>query len=461
MPKRRDLVIVSNRLPVHRVERDGKASWEISPGGLVSALTPVLAERDCTWIGWSGDAGEAPEPFGLERIHNVPVALSKDDIENYYEGFSNRTLWPLYHDAVRPPQYHRHWWRPYVEVNRRFAAAAAAHAKRGGTVWVHDYHLQLVPRMLRASRPDLRIGYFLHIPFPPAELFAQLPWRGPLLDGLLGADVVGFQTRGGARNFAALARRHAGASASGHRLLAADGHTTLVKAFPVSIDVDHWEALARRPDLQERARQLRERIGSPRRLLLGVDRLDYTKGIDIRLRAFGELLARDRGKHRDCKLVQLAVPSRERVEEYAELRTTVEQLVGRINGDFEELGSPPVHYLHRSLPAEELVAGYLAADVLVVTPLRDGMNLVAKEYVACRVDDDGVLVLSEFTGAAHQFNAALRVNPHDIDGLVEALDRALEMPLAEARRRMRKLRRTLRAHDVHRWGREFLEALAA
>jgi trehalose 6-phosphate synthase len=272
---------------------------------------------------------------------------------------------------------------------------------------------------------------------------------------------VGFQTRGGARNFATLARRHAGASASGHQLVAADGRTTLVKAFPVSIDVDHWEALARRPDLQERARQLRERLGSPRRLLLGVDRLDYTKGIDIRLRAFGELLARDRSKHRDCKLVQLAVPSRERVEEYSELRTTVEQLVGRINGDFEELGSPPVHYLHRSLPAEELVAGYLAADILVVTPLRDGMNLVAKEYVACRVEDDGVLVLSEFTGAAHQFNAALRVNPHDIDGLVEALDRALEMPQAEARRRMKKLRRTLRAHDVHRWGREFLEALAA
>jgi trehalose 6-phosphate synthase len=458
--RRRDLVLLSNRLPVHRVEEEGSGHWAISPGGLVSALTPVLAERDCTWIGWVGDAGEAPAPFELGRILNVPVPLSGDDIAGYYEGFANRTLWPLYHDAVRPPQYHRHWWRPYVDVNRRFAEVAAAHAGRGATVWVHDYHLQLVPAMLRALRPDLRIGFFLHIPFPPAELFAQLPWRRQLLEGLFGADVAGFQTRGGARNFVALARRYAGAKVSSGRVRAG-GRSTLVGAFPVSIDVGAWEALARQPEVRARARRLRAQLGSPKHLLLGVDRLDYTKGIDIRLRAFGELLARDPKKRRDCKLVQLAVPSRERVEEYAELRTTVEQLVGRINGDFEVLGSPPVHYLHRSLPADELAAGYLAADVLVVTPLRDGMNLVAKEYVACRVEDDGVLVLSELAGAAHELKAALLVNPHDIDGLVGALDRALDMTAAEARRRMRALRRALHAHDVHRWGREFLEALAA
>jgi alpha,alpha-trehalose-phosphate synthase [UDP-forming] len=454
----RDLVIVSNRLPVHRVTQDGGAAWSISPGGLVAALTPVLVGLDCTWIGWAGDAGPAPEPFELERIHNVPVPLDAAEIESYYEGFANRTLWPLYHDAVRPPQYHRHWWRPYVEVNRRFSRVAAAAAAHGATVWVHDYHLQLVPKMLRELRPDLRIGFFLHIPFPPTELFAQLPWRRQLLDGLMGADVVGFQTRFGARNFVALARRYADATFSGGRLVAG-GHSTLARAFPVSIDVEHWETLARRPDLRERARRLREQLGSPNRLLLGVDRLDYTKGIDIRLRAFAELLARDHVRVRGCTLVQLAVPSREDVAEYAELRTTVEQLVGRINGEFEVLGSPPVHYLHRSLPVEELVAGYLAADVLVVTPLRDGMNLVAKEYVACRVDEDGVLVLSEFTGAAHELHAALQVNPHDIDGLVDALDRAIEMPPAEARRRMQALRRTLRARDVHRWGREFLEEL--
>ena len=451
-----DLVIVSNRLPVQRVEPD--AAWETSPGGLVAALRTVLEGHDCTWIGWAGDPAEPPEPFELERVLHVPVPLGAEEIENYYEGFANRTLWPLYHDAVRPPQFHRHWWRPYVEVNRRFSEKAAESANRGATVWVHDYHLQLVPRLLRELRPDLRIGFFLHIPFPPTELFAQLPWRRQILEGLLGAHVVGFQTRFGARNFVTLARRYAGATVSGDRVKLG-GHSTLARAFPISIDVERWESLARRNDVQARARDLRTQLGSPSRLLLGVDRLDYTKGIDIRLRAFGEVLARDPEKRRTCKLVQLAVPSRERVEEYAELRTTVEQLVGRINGEFEVLGSPPVHYLHRNLPVEELVAGYLAADVLLVTPLRDGMNLVAKEYVASRVDESGVLVLSEFTGAAHELHGALQVNPHDIDGLVGALERALAMPAAEVRRRMRSLRRSLHKRDVHRWSREFLAEL--
>jgi trehalose 6-phosphate synthase len=460
MPNRYDLVVVSNRLPVHRVASGGKARWEISPGGLVSALIPILEDRACAWIGWTGDAGRAPQPFRLGAIENVPVALSPEEVENYYQGFSNRTLWPLYHDAVRPPRYHRHWWRPYLAVNRRFAERAAATARPGATVWVHDYHLHLVPSLLRELRPDLRIGFFLHIPFPPQELFAQLPWRRSLLEGVMGADVVGFQTPGGARNFRFLAERYLDVARS-QRDLQFQGRTVTIDAFPVSIDVGRFADLAASQAVREQAADFRRRLGSPRRVLLGVDRLDYTKGIDIRLRAVGELFAKRRITASDCVFVQLAVPSREEVVEYVELRTRVEELVGRINGEFGLLGSPPIHYLHRSVSIEDLVALYVAADVMVVTPLRDGMNLVAKEYVASRYADDGVLLLSEFTGAALQLTSALVVNPHDIDGLQDAMVAAIEMPPEEQERRMKAMRRTVRRDDVHAWATRFMEALAA
>ncbi len=345
-------------------------------------------------------------------------------------------------------------------MNRRFAEATAETVARRGTVWVHDYHLQLVPAMIRELRPDVRIGFFLHIPFPPQELFAQLPWRQPLLTGLLGADVVGFQTRGGAQNFSRLSRRLTGAEGTWDELQF-DGRTVRPGAFPVSIDVGRYEELAQSEAVQARAEGFRSRLGGSRKIVLGVDRMDYTKGIDIRLHAYRGLLRTERTTLEECVLVQVAVPSRERVQQYGELKGHVERLVGEINGEFGELGRTPIHYLHRNVPVEELVALYLAADVMLVTPLRDGMNLVAKEYAACRVDNTGVLVLSEFTGSAQELQSALLVNPHDIDGLEATLYTALHMPRGEQETRMKALRRVLKRHDVYHWANTFLEALAA
>jgi len=460
VPIRSDLVIVSNRLPMRRIRRGGREVWDTSPGGLVSALRPILRERESTWVGWLGQGGAARRPFTHDHIHSVPVGLDDHDIELFYEGFSNRTLWPLYHDAVRPPEYERRWWRRYVEVNARFARAAAMQAADGGAVWVHDYQLQLVPAMLRELRPDLRIGFFLHIPFPPHELFAQLPWRGEIIRGLLGADVVGFQTTFGARNFARLARRYAGA-AGRSTMLRHDGRMVRVDGFPISIDVEQIERLAAEEDVHRRTEAYREQLGAHRRILLGVDRLDYTKGIDIRLKAYHELLKSGRLSPRECVMVQVAVPSRQGVEEYQELRAAVERQVGEINGEFGELGSAAVHYLHRSLPLDELVALYRAADVMLITPFRDGMNLVAKEYCAARTDLRGALVLSEFTGAARELRAALQINPHDLDGMESTIERAVHMPPAEQARRMRTLRSVIRHHDVHDWARSFFKALTA
>ena len=459
MSDKSEIVIVSNRLPVHRVERDGQSGWETSPGGLVSAMTPILRDRRSTWVGWAGATDWSPDPFEHAGIWNFPVPLTAEDIANFYEGFSNSTLWPLYHDAVRTPSYHRHWWRPYREVNERFAAIAAEVTAPNGIVWIHDYHFQLVPAMLRVLRPDLRIGFFLHIPFPPQELFAQMPWRRQVLEGLLGADVVGFQTKMGAQNFARLCRRYT--DATGTRDLDYQGRHVTVNAFPISIDSAHYEALARDPAVRKRAEAVRQQLGPGRRIVLGVDRMDYTKGIDIRIKAYGELLRSKRTTLRDTVFVQVAVPSRERVDEYQTLRDEVERLVGGINGEYGELGMTPIHYLHRSLPAEELVGLYLLADVMVVTPFRDGMNLVAKEYVATRIEDDGVLLLSEFTGSAHELKSAMLVNPHDVDGLTNRLFAALTMSPTEQARRMKRLRRTVKENTVFDWANSFFEALAA
>jgi len=453
-----EMVIVSNRLPVHRVEADGGEAWRTSPGGLVSALTPILREQPSTWIGWTGISDYAPEPFEHDSIQNWPMRLSAEEIECFYEGFSNRTLWPLYHDCVRTPEYHRRWWRPYMAVNRRFAQCAAEVTAKGGTVWVHDYQLQLVPTMLRELRPDLRISFFLHIPFPPQELYVQLPWRRQILEGLLGADVIGFQTRLGASNFSQLARKFAGASGT-REALNYDGRLIQVGAFPISIDVGRFESLAGQADVQEQSRQFRAQLGETRKIILGVDRLDYTKGIDIRIKAYQELLRAGMTTIDKSVMVQVAVPSRERVEEYRQLKSQIEQFVGQVNGEFDNLGHTPIHYLHRSLDQKELVALYAAADILIVTPLRDGMNLVAKEYVATRLSDSGALILSEFTGAAKELQSALLVNPHDVDGLMATMDMALHMTPAEQTRRMRNLRRALKKNDVYNWARTFLDAL--
>jgi trehalose 6-phosphate synthase len=463
-----DLVVVANRLPVDfSVGEDGEVSWQRSPGGLVSALEPVMKEADGAWVGWSGAPDLAHEPFEADDMLLVPVTLSASEIEKYYEGFSNDTLWPLYHDVIAPPAYHRQWFDAYRRVNRRFAEAAAAQAAHGAVVWVHDYQLQMVPKMLRELRPDLRIGFFDHIPFPAVELFQQLPWRQSIIEGLLGADLVGFQRGGDASNFLRSVRRLTDHTTRGSIVTmkgedGRPGRSVRAAAFPISIDTAYFDELARSPEVQARAKEVRADLGDPDIVMLGVDRLDYTKGIRHRIKAYGELLHDGRIDPATATLVQVASPSRENVGAYQELRENVEVLVGRINGEYGEIGHSAIHYLHHSYPPAEMAALYLAADVMLVTSLRDGMNLVAKEYIAARSDLGGVLVLSEFTGAADELAPGpLLCNPHDIDGMKDIIARAAEMTPGEKRRRMRNLRRKVMADDVAKWSKSFLGVLTA
>lgn len=459
---RADFVVVANRLPVDRAtEPDGSTDWRTSPGGLVTALEPVMQAREGAWIGWVGAPDENLHPFEHDGLQIVPVPLSAAEVRDYYEGFSNGTLWPLYHDVVGTPAFHREWWDAYVQVNRRFADRTAEVAEDGAVVWVQDYQLQLVPQMLRERRPDLKIGFFLHIPFPPTELFQRLPWRREIIEGLLGADLVGFQSTGGAQNFARLVRQRAHHPTQRGTIELPDGRRVLARAYPISINTQDFYDQARLPETARRAEQIRHDIGDPKYLFLGVDRLDYTKGIYQRLRAFSELITDGLLDADEAVFVQVATPSRERVDEYRQLRDDIERLVGRINGELSRLGHPAINYLHSSYPRTEMAALYRAADVMVVTPLRDGMNLVAKEFVACRQADDGALVLSEFAGAARELRQAYMVNPYDINQMKERmLEAATDSPRNKARR-MRILRRQVFEHDIDRWAGNFLDDLTS
>jgi trehalose 6-phosphate synthase len=448
-------VVVANRLPV---DRDGD-SWRTSPGGLVSALGPVLRRNEGIWIGWAGAELESYERFEADGLSLLPIEISGHEVESYYEGMSNATLWPLYHDLVAKPEFHREWWDVYRAVNQRFAEAAAEQADRGAIVWVQDYQLQLVPAMLRKLRPDLRIGFFLHIPFPPTELFKQLPWRDHILRGLLGADLVGFQRPGGASNFARLVRLRLGHKTHRDRIVLDDGRTVAARAYPISIDFELLEELSESPEAEKRALEIREELANPNTVLLGVDRLDYTKGILQRLRAFGELIEDGRVSVEDVVFVQVASPSRERVGQYQDLRDEVERWVGRINGDLGRIGRPPIHYLHSSYGRDEMAALFRAADVMVVTPYADGMNLVAKEYVASRTDNTGALVLSEFAGAADELKQAFLVNPYDINGVKESIVAAMHAPEREVKKRMRAMRKQVREHDITAWANKYLADL--
>ena len=462
----RPIVIAANRLPVMRTP-DG---WTASPGGLVRALLPLLRATGGTWVGWTGEPDDAPEPFEVDGVDLHPVRVSAEEVELYYEGFSNDGLWPLYHDALRESTYDTRQWDAYQAVNERFAVTLANIAPDDALVWIHDYQLQLVPGLLRELRPDLTIGFFLHIPFPPYELFSRLPWRGDIITGLLGCDVLGFQRPMGAANFIAGANhlldieREVDADAIDQRatdLVHHDGRTTRVGFFPISIDVSEVEEVAAGRATRQRMSRIRARLGDPEVILLGVDRLDYTKGIGLRLKAFAQLLESGELDPERHVLVQVATPTREAVEHYQDERHEIERLVGSINGRYSRIGLPVIHYLYRTLDFEDLIALYRAGDVMLVTPFRDGMNLVAKEYAAAHIDGDGVLVLSEFAGAADELTDAVLVNPHDTRALQAAIKQAVEMHRHERRERMAGLREQIRKSDVKGWADRFLAVLGA
>ena len=459
------LLIVSNRLPVSARLDDGAVRLTRASGGLATGLRAWHERAGGLWIGWPGDTSRftaaqmAELDERLQQRSVVPVHLTPEQIERYYHDFSNRVIWPLFHYLIDRVPVDTTSWRAYHEVNEAFADAVARAYRPGDAIWVHDYQLLLLPALLRERLPTARIGFFLHIPFPSSEVFRTLPWRREVLQGLLGADVIGFHTFAYLRHFLASLLHVEGVETEvtsvrvGHR-------DVRLGVFPMGIDAQRFDALARDPDVEAQAAAIRHGAGG-RRIIVGVDRLDYTKGIPRRLLALERLLTRDASLRDRIRYVQVAVPSRGEVDSYQVFRRQVEEAVGRINGSCTTLHSTPIHYMHRSVSPRELVALYSAADVMLVTPLRDGMNLVAKEFVASRADGDGVLVLSEFAGAAAELGDALVVNPYDVDAVSNAIGQALAMPQEERRRRMRALRQRVTSYDVHAWARSFIELLEA
>lgn len=467
----RRIIVVSNRLPL-TLQRSPSGRWQVSPGsgGLITALAPVLRRRGGTWIGWSGLSGttrgsdtvfEAASNEAGYGLASLP--LDADEVRDFYHGFSNEAIWPLFHDLPSLCNFDPGYWSTYCKVNGKYAKAAAARARPDDVIWVHDYHLMRVGAELRRLGSASRLGFFLHIPFPSPDIFRRLPWRREILEALMHFDLVGVQTRHDLRNFLACVealapetRVRRGRIAS----LSRSGRTMRAGSFPISIDYADFMRSASAPEVDAKARELHALL--PRRkLVLGIDRLDYTKGITLRLKAFHDLLERFPGMRGRVSLIQVVVPSREDIPQYHRMKTEIEQLVGRINGAFARPGGwVPVWYEYRSLSRLELLAYYRAADIALLTPLKDGMNLVAKEYCACSIEEDCVLILSEAAGAAEQLGRyALLVNPHDFQGVAAAIKTAHEMPYHERIRRMRAMRRSIRTHDVFRWVDEFLSAV--
>jgi trehalose 6-phosphate synthase len=446
------LVVAANRLPV---EIDSNGMLTPSPGGLASALSSVAGEGT-HWVGWGGPESGRRRTIEYNDQRLVPVALSAAEVEKYYEGFANSILWPLFHGRLRRVEVRRSWWHSYRVVNERFARMIARVTPVDGTVWIHDYHLLLVPALVRGRRPDVKIGLFVHIPFPNAQLFSILPWRHDVILGMLGADVLGFQVAEDAANFVAAAERLAEMDGLASSLLDGLQHVD-IRAFPISVDFAQWDSLGERAE--PAASDKRAQLGVEQ-IFLGIDRLDYTKGITQRLLAFAELLDERRLDAERCAFVQVAVPSRSDVPAYQDERSEVEELIERINSTHPRAdGSVPVMHIDSSLDEVDIAAWYRAADVLVVTSLADGMNLVAKEFVAARSDLGGALILSEFAGAAQDLDGALIVNPYDVEAIKEALMSAVEMPAVERAARQSKMRKAVRQYDVHHWARQFLGRL--
>ena len=471
--KRSRLIVVSNRLPYSF--RRASRGWRAQPGsgGLVTALLPVLRDRGGTWIGWPGASGPAREfraalsAAGTKAGYQlVPVALSDEELANFYYGFSNEVLWPLFHDLPSLCNFDPKYWRCYRAVNAKYAKRVAAHTAPGDLVWVHDYHLMMLAAELRRLGTRARLGFFLHIPFPAPDIFLKLPWREPLLHAMMEFDLLGFQTPRDRRNFVAcLQTLEPGVKLEGRGtvpLARLGGRTVRIGAFPISIDYNAFMRRAATPEVAAKARELHTLLPK-RKLMLGVDRLDYTKGITLRLKAFEALLTRHPEMRGRVSLIQVVVPSREDIAQYGRMKIEIEQLAGRINGAFARPGGwVPVWYEYRSLSRLELLAYYRAADIALITPLKDGMNLVAKEYCACSIEEDCVLILSEFAGAAAQLaGGALLVNPFDVEAVAEAIRDAVLMPERERVARMRRLRRAVRRQDVFWWVDCFLRAAIA
>ncbi|MBE0642504.1 MAG: trehalose-6-phosphate synthase [Bacteroidetes bacterium] len=464
------LVIVSNRLPVVLERSEGTLTTRPGSGGLVTALAPVLRDRGGIWIGWSG----MPDDVQKEVDHVLTdsslsagytlkaVPLSGQEFEDYYQGFANEILWPLFHDLQSHCHFDPAYWTAYRSVNRKFASHIRDTVEAADFIWVHDYHLMLAAAELRGMGVENPLGFFLHIPFPPPDIFFKLPWRFQILSSMLAFDLIGFQTMRDKRNFVQCVRMllpgTSVRSEGGFHVLRHDAREVRAGVFPISIDYGEFERRARGREVAESAWYIHEALPD-RQIVLGVDRLDYTKGIPYRLKAFRSALRHHPELLEKITLVQVVVPSRIDIPKYNDLKIEIEQLVGEINGEFTRSGWVPIHYIFRHLTRGELLGYYRTAEIALITPVKDGMNLVAKEYIACNLEANGVLILSEFAGAVAQLHRdALLVNPYDIEGMGNAIYNAFSMSPAERKRRMHRLRATVRRYDIYRWVEAFLEA---
>lgn len=463
------VINVSNRLPILIRKYAGGARLERSSGGLATALEAGWRDKPGVWVGWAGTGpDENIDQLLVRAAHRRSytlrsVALTEEESAKFYSGFANEIIWPLFHDMPSRCNFDPEYWEIYQRVNRKFAKVVAETAKDEDFIWVHDYHLMLTASALRAAGVRGRMGFFLHIPFPSPDMFEKLPWKKPILQSLLEFDVIGFQGDRDRSNFVSCLERLLPETlvqpGNPHLLVGADDNQSVVGSFPIGIDFEAFARDAERSDTAAHAADIRKRVADDI-LVLGVDRLDYTKGIPERLRSFRLLLRRFPEMRNHITLVQIVVPSREDIPNYKHLRREVELLVSEINGEFTEPGWVPVHYIHRNLGRDELLAYYRAADIGLVTPLKDGMNLVAKEFCAAQIDERGVLIVSEFAGAGSELRSgAILVNPNDFAEVAQAIYQAAHMSAEEKRSRMRLLRQIVKDHNVHRWIRSFMDAI--
>jgi trehalose 6-phosphate synthase/phosphatase len=460
------LLIVSNRLPITIEKRKGNLRFHHSAGGLATGLGSFYKSYDSLWIGWCGipsdevDMEEKKDVVEklITDFKNFPVFLPKRHVEMYYSGFCNKTIWPLFHCFTQYAVYEKSLWESYRRVNELFCDRVIEVAQPDDIIWIHDYHLMLLPRLLREKLPDAQIGFFLHIPFPPFEIFHLLPWRRQILEGLLEADLIGFHTYDYVRNFLDSVRRLLGYEHA-YGQVSFGEHLVNVDTFPMGIDYDRFEGAVNDAEVQKEIQRIRKKVGE-RKIILSIDRLDYTKGIIHRLEAFDYFLEKNPKYREKVTLIHVAVPSRARVEHYRMLKKQVDELVGQINGKYGTIGWMPVWYLYRFLSFPNLLALYNIADVGLITPLKDGMNLIAKEFIATKIDGQGVLILTEMAGAARELGEAIIVNPNNKEEIAKALKEALTMPNEEQKERNRIMQRRLQRYNVERWAHDFMETLS-
>ncbi len=456
-------IIVSNRLPVSLQHKFGKFEFKPSAGGLATGLGSIYKEGENIWIGWPGNDVEDPAQRQevveeLKNLKMAPVFLTKEDIELYYEGFSNETIWPAFHYFTQYINYEEAYWNAYVEVNRKFCDAILEKSDPEDTIWVHDYQLLLLPMMLREALPQATIAFFQHIPFPSYEIIRMLPWRKALLEGMVGADLIGFHTYDDMRHFLSAVGRILGLSnESGY--IQADNRLVNVDSFPMGIDYDKFAKAAVSKKSLANVKKFKSLLGD-QQLLLTIDRLDYSKGIPQRIKVFDELLEANPEFHGKVSMIMVVVPSRAKVKSYMELKEEIDTLVGRINSKYSTLNWVPIHYFYRSFPFNELSAFYAMSDIALVTPLRDGMNLVCKEFVASKTNKKGVLILSEMAGASKELVDAILVNPNDMHAVKESIITALNMPEEEQVSRISSMQASLKKYDIFQWVNVFMGRLA-